>query len=568
MKKLKQYTIAITMLLFGGACADLDTTPQGILSEDQVKNPENIEGLVISAYSALGNDHYTAPHFFWPTGNLRAGDAHKGGDGSGDIFAYHALSVYQPLIADMSSFPPDRQDLNNKMWVRLYGAISRTNTALAVLNEMNESEYELLKTRQGEMRFLRGVFYFFLKIHYKRVPFIDETITTEQALKVSNVALTDQELWTKIADDFRFAKDNLPETQSEVGRANKFSAAAFLAKVLLYQAYEQDDQHAVVDIHEEMLEEVVALIDEVIASGNYGLEDDFAKNFLYEFDNGKESIFAIQRSQEDGSPDGRGSWPTALNNPHGGTWGCCGFHVPTQNFVNAFKTDADGLPMFGTFNDSDLIPAVDPVDPRLDHTVAMDGKPWKYDAGYKYNAAWARAAAVYGTYASMKENERSNCACEIENGPFKVTSKNTVLIRYADMLLWKAEALIELGRHAEALPIINEIRTRAKNSVARLNNASTYRIDTYDGTGWTQEYARQALRWERRLELGLEGHRFFDLVRWGVAKETIDEYLAVEKTKRTYLADAAFTKGKHEYMPIPEAQVVLSGRLYVQNNGY
>jgi starch-binding outer membrane protein, SusD/RagB family len=568
MKKIKQYTIAITVLLFGGACAELDTTPQGILSEEQVQTPENIEGLVISAYSALGNDHYTAPHFFWPTGNLRAGDAHKGGDGSGDIFAYHALSVYQPLIADMSSFPPDRQDLNNKMWVRLYGAISRTNSALAVLNEMNETEYELLKTRQGEMRFLRGVFYFFLKIHYKRVPFIDETITTEQALKVSNVALTDQELWTKIADDFRFAKDNLPETQSEVGRANKYSAAAFLAKVLLYQAYEQDDQHAVIDIHEDKLEEVVSLVDEVIASGNYGLEDDFAKNFLYEFDNGKESIFAIQRSQEDGSPDGRGSWSTALNSPHGGTWGCCGFHVPTQNFVNAFKTDADGLPMFDTFNDSDLIPAVDAVDPRLDHTVAMDGKPWKYEAGYKYNAAWARAGAVYGTYASMKENERSNCACEIENGPFKVNSKNTVLIRYSDMLLWKAEALIELGRHAEALPIINEIRTRAKNSVTRLNNASTYRIDTYDGSVWTQQYAREALRWERRLELGLEGHRFFDLVRWGVAKETIDEYLAVEKTKRTYLTDAAFTKGKHEYMPIPETQVVLSGRLYVQNNSY
>lgn len=568
MKLLNKYTIAITLLLFGSACADLDSPPQGILGEEQVKTPENIDGLVISAYSALGNDHYTAPHFFWPTGNLRAGDAHKGGDGSGDIFAYHALSVYQPLIADMSSFPPDRVDLNNKMWVRLYAAISRTNSALSVLNQMNESEYELLKTRQGEMRFLRGVFYFFLKIHFKRVPFIDETLTTDQITKVSNVALSDQELWTKIADDFRFAKDNLPENQTEVGRANKYSATAFLAKVLLYQAYEQNDQHEVINIQEDKLEEVVKLVDEVIASGNYGLEDDFAKNFLFEFDNGKESVFAIQRSQEDGSPDGRGSWPTALNNPHGGTWGCCGFHVPTQNFVNAFKTDVDGLPLFDSFNDSDLIPAVDAVDPRLDHTVAMDGKPWKYDAAYKYNAAWARASSVYGNYASLKENERSNCACEIENGPFIVTSKNTVVVRFADVLLWKAEALIELGRHAEALPIINEIRTRAKNSVARLNNASTYRIGTYDGGEWTQEFARQALRWERRLELGLEGHRFFDLVRWGVAKETIDEYLAVEKTKRTYLNDAAFTKGKHEYMPIPETQIVLGGRLYVQNNGY
>lgn len=556
------------MLLLAGACSDLDQTPQGILSDDQVKTPENIDGLVISAYSSLGNDHYTAPHFFWPTGNLRAGDAHKGGDGSGDIFAYHALSVYQPLIADMSSFPPDRQDLNNKMWVRLYGAISRTNTALAVLNSMNEEDYELLNVRKGEMRFIRGIFYFFLKIHYKRVPFIDETITTEQILKTSNVALTDQELWDKIADDFRFAKDNLPVDQPETGRANKISATALLAKVLLYQAYEQNDQHQVINIDQQKLQEVVSLVNEVIASGKYSLEDDFAKNFLYEFDNGRESVFAIQRSQEDGSPDGRGSWPTALNNPHGGTWGCCGFHVPTQNFVNAFKTGADGLPMFDSFNDVDYVAALDAVDPRLDHTVAMDGKPWKYDAAYKYNAAWARAGSVYGTYASLKENERSKCDCEIENGPFKVTSKNTVLVRYADVLLWKAEALIELGQVEEARTIINEIRRRAKASTVRLNNASIYRIEEYPAEGWTQDFARRALRWERRLELGLEGHRFFDLVRWGAAKETIDEYLAVEKLKRTYLSDAAFTAGKHEYMPIPERQVVLSGRLYVQNSGY
>ncbi len=568
MKKIKTYIILICALIVIGACSDLDTNPQGILREEQVKTPENIEGLVISAYSSLGNDHYTAPHFFWPTGNLRAGDAHKGGDGSGDIFAYHALSVYQPLIADMSSFPPDRLDLNNKMWERMYRAISRANTALSVLALTDEQKFEKKTIRQAEMRFLRGVFYFFLKIHYKMVPYIDETVTAEQALKVSNDALTDQALWDKIADDFRFAMNNLPESQAQVGRANKISAAAFLAKTLLYQAYEQNDQHQVVNINQAKLTEVVTLVDQVIASGKYSLEDDFAKNFLYEFDNGRESVFAIQRSQQDGSPDGRGSWPTALNNPHGGTWGCCGFHVPTQNFVNAFKTDASGLPLFTTFNKADYVAAIDAVDPRLDHTVAMDGKPYKYDPGYRYNAAWARAGSVYGTYASLKENERSNCACEVENGPFTVTSKNTVLIRYADVLLWKAEALIELNRAAEALPIINEIRRRAKNSTARLNGASIYRIEEYSAANWTQSYAREALRWERRLELGLEGHRFFDLVRWGVAKQTIDAYLAVEKLKRNYLNDASFVAGKHEYMPIPETQIVLSGRLYKQNPGY
>ena len=568
MNKIFRYITLFAMLLSLHAC-DLDVKPQGILGEDQVKTPENVDGLIISAYSSLGNDHYTAPHMFWPTGNLRAGDAHKGGDGSGDIFAYHALSVYAPLVADMSSFPPDRIDLNNKMWERMFIGVSRANTALSVLALTDEAKYPLKTVRQAEMRFVRGIFYFFLKIHFKRVPYIDENVPADQIVNVSNVELTDQQLWDKIADDFRFGAENLPEDQSDVGRANQINAKAFLAKVLLYQAYEQNDEHEVISINQEKLEEVVSLVDEVIASGKYGLEDDYAKNFLWSFDNNRESVFAIQRSRNDGSPDGRGSWATALNNPHGtALFGCCGFHVPTQNFINSFKTDANGLPPFDTFNNADYVAALDQVDPRLDHTVAMQGKPYKYDAGIIYQNDWARAPSIYGAYGSLKENEHPDCECEFKNGPFTVTSKNTVLVRYSDVLLWKAEALIELGRQSEALPIINEIRRRAGTSTSRLNNASIYNVGEYPGGVWTQEFARKALRWERRLELGLEGHRFFDLVRWGVAKETIDEYLLVEKTKRNYLNDAAFTKGKHEYMPIPETQVVLSGRLYQQNNGY
>ena len=168
----------------------------------------------------------------------------------------------------------------------------------------------------------------------------------------------------------------------------------------------------------------------------------------------------------------------------------------------------------------------------------------------------------------MKELVHPDCPCRAANGPFTISSMNTVLIRYADVLLWKAEALIELGRQMEALPIINQIRQRAANSTGRLNNASIYNISQYDGSNWTQEYARQALRLERRLELGLEGWRFFDLVRWGVAKETIDAYLAVEKTRKEYLKDAIFEQGHHEYMPIPQQQINISGGLYQQLPGY
>jgi starch-binding outer membrane protein, SusD/RagB family len=566
-----KYKVMLMGLLLSVTACDtsLNVPPKAALSEEQVTTTENLDALVTATYSYLGNDHYTAPMFLWPTGNLRAGDAHKGGNGPNDIFAYHALSLYGPIIADGESMPPDFIDLNNKKWVRNFTGISRANTALRVISQVDEADYPQKNARMGEVRMLRGIFYFDLKIHYKRIPYVTENMTSEEIRALSNMDLSDQELWDAIADDFRFAMENLPETQAQIGRGNRYSATAYLAKTLLYQAYEQNDQHEVINIDTDKLEEVVALIEEIEASDNYGLMNDYAQNFLWAFDNNQESVFAIQRSMDDGSPDGRGSWPTALNAPMQGGFGCCGFHVPTENFVNAFKTDANGLPLFDTFNNANYNAQVDAVDPRLDHTVGMQGKPFKYDDNLIVDNAdaWARAPGVYGNFISMKELEHPDCDCRMQNGPFPIFSKNTVLIRYADVLLWKAEALIELEREDEALPIINEIRARAANSTARLGNFSIYNMGTYAAFA-DQDEARRALQWERRLELGLEGHRFFDLVRWGIAKETLDEYLAVEETRKPYLTAANFQAGKHEYMPIPQQQINLSGGLYQQLPGY
>ena len=569
MNKIKTLFTAATLALSLASCggSDLDVAPSGVLTEEQVSNSENIDALVIAAYSYLGNDHYTAPNFLWPTGNLRAGDAHKGGNGPGDIFAYHALSLYQPIVPDMESFPPDLIDLNNKKWVRNYTGISRANSALAVIANAPDA-IENSAAKQSELRFIRSIFYFDLKIHHKHIPWIDETMTQDQILSATNRELSDQELWDKIAADFEFAANNLPQTQEDVGRASALSAKAYLAKTLLYQAYEQNELHEVININKDKLVKVVALVDEIEEAGVYGLFDDYANNFLFESENGKESVFAIQRSLNDGSPDGRGSWPSALNAPMAGGFGCCGFHVPTENFVNAFKTDQQGLPLFGSFNDFNYDMTTDSVDPRLDHTVAMEGKPFKYDENLIHGGdSWARAPGIYGNFTAMKDLEHPDCSCRGENGPFPIFSLNTPLIRYAEVLLWKAEALIELDRYDEALPIINRIRERAKQSTDKLHNASIYYIGLYTSFG-SKEQARVALRFERRLELGLEGHRFFDLVRWGIAKETIDSYLAIEAVRKPYLVDAIFTKGKHEYLPIPNQQIILSGGSYTQNPGY
>src|SRR5690606_3514861 len=299
-----------------------------------------------------------------PTGNLRAGDAHKGGNGPGDIFAYHALSVYTAVIPDMESYPPDFVDLNNKKWVRNYTGISRANTALNAIANVTEVDYPKKAIREAELKFIRAIFYFDLKIHHKRIPYIDETLTSEEIKATSNMDLTDQQLWDKIAEDFRFAADNLPVTQPEIGRANQLSAKAYLAKTLLYQAYEQDDFNNVVAINADKLTEAVSLVEEIEQENKYNLLDDFGYNFMHEFENSVESVFAIQRSMNDGSPDGRGSWSSALNAPLQGGFGCCGFHVPTENFVNAFKTNAQGLPLLSNYNDTNYVVANDAVDPR------------------------------------------------------------------------------------------------------------------------------------------------------------------------------------------------------------
>ena len=389
-------------------------------------------------------------------------------------------------------------------------------------------------------------------------------------------------MWNKIADDFQFAIDNLPVNQSQVGRANKASAQAYLAKVRLYQAYTQDESHNVTGIDAARLNEVLTLTDAVITSGKYSLQPDFAENFLYGFDNGPESIFAVQYSINDGTAIGRLSMSTSLNYSLAPQYGCCWFHLPSQNMVNAFKTDpSTGVPMFDTFNDvsltdADLVVTGAAVDPRIDHTVGIVNHPFKYQPDIPYAHSWERISALYGGFGNMKEQQAADCPCFKKIGPFYGSSKNMDFIRYADVLLWRAEALIELGRQAEALPLINQVRARAANSTGRTKKMdgtfpSNYKISEYVAGGnisWTQENARKALQYERRMEFAMEGSRWFDLVRWGIAAETLNAYLAVEKIRRTFLSAAYFTKGRDEYYPIPQREINYTKGLYKQNPGY
>ncbi len=570
--KFQQYIFIVLGSIFTlSSCQKdfLEYEPKGVLSSENVQSAENAESLVTAAYAAIGNDEMIGPITNqYVYGSIRADDAYKGGGGRTDVEVVDHYEQYNLTVAD------DGDQMAPRTWTNYYKAISRANFALSVINEIPESEYDKKTERQAELRFLRAHSHFLLKLIFKKVPFITEDLSQEEIMETSN-DLSNEELWNVIAEDFLFAFDNLPESQDEVGRADKSAAAAYLAKLRLYQAYEQDENHQVTNINNSRLEEVIEYANEVVGS----LQPDFAENFLVDYENGPESIFAVQFSIDDNTDVGRVSFVTGLNSPHGSPlYGCCGFHQASQNMVNAFKTNTNGLPLLENFNNEDMDEASEfvSVDPRLDHTIGVPGRPFKYrntvneDGDMIYKKSWARDPGVYGYYGNMKEQQAPDCSCFTKEGPFIGTSVNYNFIRYADVLLFKAEALIQLGRQDEALPIINEIRLRAGESTQRPLQAGAtdiYNIDTYESFP-SQEFAFEALKFERRLEFAMEGWRFFDLVRWGEAEETLNTYLSEEKIKRDYLSNAEFTAGRDEYFPIPQREIDFTGDLYEQNPHY
>ena len=573
MKNLK-YIAAFILLLFSISCKKaLDKVPQGVVFNETLETPANVDAMVIAAYSALGNDHWSIPYTtMWAYGSVRGGDAYKGGGGTGDQSDVNAYELFSLNRVDIGE--------SDGTWYRLYIGVARCNTALSLINGMSMADYPNKVQRIAEVKFIRAHFYFLLKILFNRIPYIDENIPKTTYDTIANRSYSSNALWTKIADDFKFAAQHLPVSQTEAGRITKGAAQSYLAKTLLYQAYVQDDNNNVTSIDKTKLEQVNIYCDSVINSGRYSLSADFANNFLSQYENGPESVFALQFSKSDGSPEGRINAGSGLNYPMNVEYGCCGFHQPSSNLINAFKTDNMGLPMLTAYNSNDIVPSADfktnTFDVRLDHTAAIPGHPYKYQTNLVFSASYCRDPATYGPFMSMKETVAYTDPTFMKYPPFMSSSKNWEVIRYADVLLMKAEALIEMGQELQALPLINKIRERAKNSTALLKQAdgsasSNYLMDSYKpGVNciWSADYARQALRFERRLEFAMEGYHFFDLVRWGIAADFINNYFAVEKNRTPHLSGATFKKNRDEYLPIPQNQINYSKGLYKQNTGW
>ncbi|WP_092111657.1 RagB/SusD family nutrient uptake outer membrane protein [Prevotella sp. KH2C16] len=572
-KGLAVLPLCLLALVFFTGCSNFldEHTPQGTLSDDQVKTPENADAMVISAYAIFTSAEDINSSFSMWNFDVRSDDAYKGGSGTSDGDVFHQLEVEQGVLTTNWNI--------NDMWVRLYNAISRVNTAIALLNQTNDS-FTMKQQRLAEMKYLRAYAHFLLKRLYKHIPFIvDENMSYDDYTQLSNTEYSNDAGWQVIIDDLMEAYNTLPQTQADKARPTKAAAAAFLAKVYLYKAYHQDDEKSnqVTSIDKGDLEKVIEYTDPLLYT-NYGLEDDIHNNFRPEdqYENGKESIWAIQYSHNDGSTYGNLNWSYGLIVPNipdvtdGGT----DFYKPSQNLVNAFRTDASGLPLLDNFNARDYDKAIDNADPRLFLTVGMPGLPYEFNANFIMDrtSTWSRSNGLYGYYVTLKQNiDPDLIGTYLIKGSYWASPMNRIVFRYADVLLERAEAYAQLGNAGQAIQLVNELRTRAAGSTQMISNYhSRYGVNIYvrNYTGnYDKEQALKIVKMERRLELGMESERFFDLVRWGEAATVLNKYYAEEANDCAIYSSAKFTANKDEYLPIPYSQIAASNGHYTQNIG-
>ncbi|WP_338871548.1 RagB/SusD family nutrient uptake outer membrane protein [Spirosoma sp. SC4-14] len=575
MKKTTLVIISLSLAV-ATSCSDkfLDVQPKAALAVTTLQNKAGVNALLIGAYSLL--DGWATPEGAyrsyqvgadnWVYGSVASDDAYKG-----------TIAGDQPPISliEQGNIQSDNIYFRGK-WRGMYDGIARSNDALqavAVAKDMTDAEKQQVI---AEARFLRGHYHFELKKMYNMVPYIDEKTYNPNDLESTKLP-NNTDIWPNIVADIKAAYDALPTKQTQVGRPTKWAAAAELAKAYLFQ---------------KKYAEAKTLLEAIVASGQYKLVDKYHDNFKAVTNNNAESIFEIQYSVNDGASGGEnGNIGSTLNYPYGGggVTTCCGFFQPSQNLVNAFKTDATGLPMLDTFNASDVTndqgiestapftPYAGTVDPRLDWTVGRRGIPF-LDWGVHPGKAYVRDQSYGGPYSPKKHvMYKSDVGTNTFAGNPRLNANNYRIIRYSHVLLWLAEIEVEIGDLEKARAYVNQIRKRAANPDGFVKNtdgtpSANYLIKEYSATWTDKDLARKAVQFEQRLEFAMEGHRRFDLVRWGIADQVLNAYYPVEAKKRSYLNGVSFVKGKHEYFPIPIQEIFNSKKggtaTLTQNPGY
>ncbi|TVZ17439.1 putative outer membrane starch-binding protein [Maribacter sp. MAR_2009_72] len=555
-------TACVTALVFITGCSDefLNREPEGSFSESDVATADGVEGLLIGAYTMVpgggleGQTWHNDIHSW--VFNIASDDALKGTD-AGDQPEQSFIEGY-----DFQSFNIHIRD----KWRGLYKGVAATNIVLTTLAEVEDISDERRAQIVAEAKFLRGLFHMEARKMWRMPTYISDenfALNDLESTKIPN----DREIWPLIEADFEAAAAVLPATQGDVGRPTSWAAKAFLGKAKIYQGF---DENGTANLTK--MGEAKVIFDDIIENGPFTLMDKFEDNFKVATRNNTESIFEVQYAISSASGDAANRG-IGLAHPYTDPWGCCGFYQASQNLVNAYKTE-DGLPLLDTFNETNVSADVDEtttlstytgtLDPRLDHTVGRPGILYK---GFKiYQTDFVRDLSYAGPFFSMKHVAEPEA---FGQGGWGNLSANNYRIMRLDMIyLWLAEAEVELGDLERARTLVNEIRSRAANpegfvplatqgtdrndfTIEAGTPAANYEIATYDEVWTDPVLARKAVRFETRLEFALEGHRFFDLQRWGIAADVLNAYIASESELRTYLSGKSFTKGKHEYFPIP-----------------
>jgi starch-binding outer membrane protein, SusD/RagB family len=545
----------------------LNKPPQGTLNPATMSGEAGIQGLLIGAYSLVDGEGASGDGFAsgasnW-TYNVTGDDAYKGSDPSdvGDVIGFETWTV-----------SPTNGAIPQK-WGVCYAGAQRCNETLNTLALNTEIDATKRSQIMGQARFLRAYFHLELKLVYGNIIYADTTVNPSNT-GVSNTT----DVWPKIEADLQFAINNLPETWSDAGRANKSAAKAMLAKALM---------------HQKKYSAASSILKDLIDNGKtakgekYALNTNYFSNFNPAQKNSQESVFAAQTSVKDGSSvdwggDPNGNYGDILNFPYnGGPGGCCGFYNPSQDFANAFKTDAAGLPLLDTWFNG--LSVSDPagaytgtLDPRIDWAMGRKGIPY-LDWGPHPGDDWIRNVIADGHFSPKKNVYAKSQKDAFTDqgsaywGPSQLVANNVNIIRVAQLYLWYAECQADAGNLTEALKYTNLVRARAANAsgwvyknsdynaatatyATQTTPADNYLINQYPSFA-SKDAAIKAIRMEERLELGMEGHRFFDLVRWGIAATTLNAYNSREKLLRPYRASAVFTAGKNEIYPIPQATI-------------
>lgn len=656
MKKIN-YKLITTALVVGSvvtiiACnkSFLDKPLIGPTTQGSLANKAGVEGLLIGAYSLLdgvgaagttGVPALTAPDGSggvwegsadnWIFSSVPGGDAHKGS------FQQDQGAYFLPVQAYNTD--PSNLYINDK-WIIIYASIARCNDVLKTMALVTDGSLTPADTTEirAEAMFLRGVYHLEAKKMWKNIPFVDETIGID---KGNYLIPNTTEAWPMIEADFQFAIDHLPETQSEIGRANNWAAKAFLAKCYMF---------------EKKFPEAYTLLKDIIANGkttkgeHYGLLAHYGDNFNAAFKNNKEAVFSAQESVLDNAGGQNGNGGDVLNFPYGGPTTCCGFNQPSYSIANSFKTDAStGLPLLDNFNDFDIKSDeglvtwsynldgsghatnkdtfqvyAGTLDPRIDWSLGRRGIPY-LDWGLPPGQSWIRDQTNAGPYIPIKQvvsKSQQGVLSEAYGGwaPNQATANNYVYIRFAQVLLWAAECAAQSNDLASATNYVNQVRQRNvdptgwvhqynKNSYGVQDPlegssnvpAANYKIGLYPIFS-SPELALKAIYFENKIETSSEGHRFFDVVRWGIADQELNAYVAHETgynhsfnptsssaavkyifydplgTPKGSLFGvpvtpaARFITGKSEYYPIPQPQIDASRvggvSSLTQNPGY